>query len=131
MLLRCSKIANLTNMLTKEQAKNIASLFDHFLTSELKGWTNLDNFLEILENNLDDSQIYRECEALYSIHKTQEMGSPIDHINATRFVSDILEAVEAIVELYRDSTELIPKHRYILCYYLALCQNKQIICLNP
>lgn len=113
-------------MLSPEQSKNIVHLFNKFLDSESKGWSRIDDFLEMLEW-LDDLELYRECDALYSIHKTKKMGCPYIHSEATIcFVNGILEAVEAIIELYKETGSLHPKNRYVLSYYLALCQDGQI-----
>lgn len=96
------------------------------MESELKGWTNLDNYLEILEN-LDDNQIKKECDSLYSIHRTKTMGCPYDHPQGSIcFVGRILEAVEEILNLYDETKYLPANNRYILCYYLSLCQDGQI-----
>ncbi len=118
-------------MISKDQAQNISHLFSRFMESELKGWTDLDNFLELL-SYLDDDQLYREAEVLYSFHKNQNMGCPYVHEEgSTCFVPKILEAVEAITELYQEVGNLLPKHRYILEYYLGLAQDGMIILLDP
>jgi hypothetical protein len=115
-----------TKMLTPEQSKNITYLYTKFLESEVKTWTSLDSFLELLEF-LDDDQIYRECEVLYSFHRVKNMGCPYDHgVGVTCFVPRVLEAVESILELYKDTGNLHPKNRYVLVTYLGLCQDGQI-----
>jgi hypothetical protein len=114
-------------MLSTEQARNIAYLFRKFLESEAKGWCALDDYLELLEY-LDDDQLYREAEVLYSIHKTKNMGCSYIHKEGTKcWVVDILDAVEAITELYKETGNLHIKNRYVLANYLALCQDQQII----
>lgn len=127
-----SKTVIHTDMLSKEQVSNLTYLYNKFDESELKGWTSIDDFLELIENNLDDDQIYREAEVLYSYHKNQKVGCPYLHVDgSTCFVPCILEAVEAITELYQETGNLLKKHRYILGYYLALAQDQQIILLDP
>jgi hypothetical protein len=114
-------------MLSSDQTKNITYLYNKFLDSELNGWTNLDNFLELLEY-LDDDQLYRECEVLYSHHKRKTMGCPYEHTkDSVCFVKGILEAVEAITDLYQETGNLHPNNRYVLAYYLALCEDGQIV----
>ena len=114
-------------MMSESQVKNITHIYTKLMEAELKGWTNLDNFLELLEF-LDDDEIYREAEALYSVHKTKKMGCPYIHKEGTVcFVVGILEAVEAITDLYQETGNLHPKNRYLLCNYLALCQDGQIV----
>lgn len=118
-------------MLTKEQASNIAYLVQKFMESESKGWCDIDNYMELL-GFLDDDQLYREAEVLYSYHRNQKMGCPYPHSEgSTCFVPGILEAVEAITELYQEVGNLLPKHRYVLEYYLGLCEDGQIVLLNP
>lgn len=118
-------------MLTTDQAKNIIYLYGAFLEAEKKGWSKIDDYLEILEY-LDDDQLHRECEALYSIHRTKKMGCPYEHKDGiVCFVIRILEAVEAITDLYKETSSLHIKNRYILCHYLALCQDGQIVSLEP
>lgn len=113
-------------MLTPEQSKNITFLYTKFLESEPKGWTNLDDYLELLDF-LDDKQIYLESEVLYSFHRTKNMGCPFIHGEGTIcFVPRVLEAVESILELYEETGNLHPKNRYVLSNYLALCQDGQI-----
>ena len=124
------KIVSPTKMISPEQAKNITDLYGKFLASESKGWSRIDDFLELLEF-LDDSEIYRETEVLYSVHKTKKMGCPYIHSEGTIcFVHGILEAVEAIVGLYEETENLHPKNRYILAYYLALSSDGQICILE-
>jgi hypothetical protein len=113
-------------MINKEQASNISYLYARFMESELKGWCEIDNYLELLEF-LDDDQLYRETEILYSYHRNKNMGCPYVHTEDMRcFVPIILEAVEAITDLYKETNNLHPKNRYIISNYLALCQGGQI-----
>lgn len=118
-------------MLSPVQVKNITYLYTKFMESELKSWANLDNILETLEY-LDDDQLYREAEVLYSYHKHQKMGCPYVHEKGTVcFVDNVLEAVEAITDLYKETGSLHARNRYILAYYLALAQDGQIVSLEP
>jgi hypothetical protein len=120
------KIVSPIKMISSEQVKNITYIYDQFISSELKGWNELDNLLWALEW-LDDSELYREAEVLYSYQKNKKMGCPYIHAEGTVcFVVRILEAVEAITDLYKETKNLHPKNKYILAYYLALCQDGQI-----
>ena len=113
-------------MLSSEQIKNITYVYSKLLESELKGWSTIDDYLELTEW-LDNDQLYRECEVLYSVHKTKKMGYPYLHAEGTVcFVVGILEAVEAILGLYMETGSMHIRNRYILCNYLALCQDGQI-----
>lgn len=119
--------ASPTDMMSEEEQKNITYFYNSFMENEKKGWTNLDDYLEILEW-LDNAQICRECNELYSIHKTKKMGCPHIHEKGSIcFVTRFLEAVEAILELHKNKKELHIKNRYLLCHYLALCHDKQIV----
>lgn len=118
-------------MLNSQQKKNITYLYGKFIESEARGnyaiWSEIDDYLAMLEY-LDDDQIYRESEALYSIHRTKKMGCPRVHKDGSVcFAVNVLEAVEAITDLYKIENYLAPSNRYILCYYLALCQDGQIV----
>ena len=118
-------------MMTPTQAKNITYLYDRFIESDAKGWNALDDYMELL-GFLDNDQLYREAEVLYSHQKNKKMGCPYLHSEGTVcFVVRILEAVEAITDLYKETGSLHPKNRYILENYLALCQDQQIISLEP
>ena len=118
-------------MLSSDQIKNITFVYVSLLDSELNGWENLDDFLEILEW-LDDLELYREAEILYSYHKNENMGCPYPHQEGSVcFVKNILDAVEAITDLYKETGNLHLKNRYILANYLALCQDGKIVSLEP
>jgi hypothetical protein len=97
------------------------------MEEEGKGWTNLDGYLELLEF-LDDLQLYKECELLYSYHKYKNMGCNYEHkLGSVCLVKNILEAVDAILELYKETGNLHVKNRYILAHYLALSQIGKIL----
>lgn len=117
-------------MMSDIQIKNITYLYTRFMESEINGWTDLDNYLESL-SWLDDLQLYREAEVLYSHHKYQKMGCPYVHTEGTVcFVTNIMDAVEAITDLYKDTGNLHPRNRYVLEYYLGLSQDGQIVSLQ-
>lgn len=127
MLLKCLTGVIHTNMMSPEQIKNITHIYSTLMDAEKKGWTNLDDYMELLEF-LDDDQLHRECDVLYSIHKTKKMGCPSGHEDGSKcFVVDFLEAIEAITDLYKETGNLHIKNRYLLCNYLTLCQDGQIV----
>lgn len=114
-------------MLDAYQVKNLTYLYDQFMKSEIKGWDKIDDYLELLEF-LDDDQLYRECDLLYSFHKNRNMGCPYKHVdNSQCFVRPLLDGVEAILNLYLNTGNMHPNNKYILRYYLALSQDGQII----
>jgi hypothetical protein len=117
-------------MLDSVQTKNLIFVYDELMSSEANGWTDIDDFLEVNEW-LDDSQIYRECEVIYSFHRNTKMGGPYeDNPKFDAFVKRILEAVDSILFLYQETNDLHIKNRYILSYYLALSQCGQIVSLD-
>lgn len=113
-------------MLSTEQAKNITFVFSKLLVSEKETWDDMDNLIEMLDF-LDDRQICIESEVLSIRHSNLNMGCPIKHTGDLCFVKNILEAVESIVELYKETGNLHPNNRYILSYYLAFYQSGYII----
>ena len=127
---KCLTDAIHTDMMSPTQIKNLTYVFTSLMASEKNGWTDLDEYMVLLEW-LDSDQLYRECDALYSIHKNEKMGCPYIHSEGTIcFVANVLEAVEAILELYRETNNLHVKNRYVLCNYLALCQDQQILIMS-
>jgi len=113
-------------MLTSEQAKNIIYVYSFLMETETNGWDRLDNHLEMLEW-LDDLQLYREAEVLYSYHRNKTMGCGKTHkpgVGCT--VKFIMEAVDSIIQLYEETDNLHPKNKYILSYYIALCKEGHI-----
>lgn len=117
-------------MLSSEEAKNITFVYSTIMESEIKGWSDLDNYLELLEF-LDDDQLYRESEVLYSFHKNENIGCPYPHkLGTSCFVKNVLEAVEAIIELYHETNYLHPRNRYILANYISLTQDGQVCLID-
>ena len=114
-------------MLDSAQIKNITYLYTKFMESEELGWSDVDDCLELLQF-LDDFQLCRECDVLYSHHKYKNMGCEFDHKpGSVCIVKNILEAVDAILELYKETNSLHVKNRYVLSHYLALAQVGKII----
>lgn len=127
MTLKCLKDVIHIDMLDSAQIKNITYLYNTFLENELLGWSGVDDVLELLEW-LDSDQLCRECDVLYSHHKYKNMGCEYDHKpGVTCLVKNILEAVDAILELYKETGNLHVRNRYILVHYLALSQIGKII----
>lgn len=113
-------------MLDSEQIKNITYVYDKLMNSESIGWAEIDDALELVEY-LDDDQLYRECDVLYVYQQSKTIVSVYEDTRATNFVKNILDASEAILNLYDETGNMHPKNRYILSYYLALCQVGQIV----
>lgn len=115
--------------MTKDQAKIVAYVYRKFLENENRGWDEMDDYLEILEY-LDDDQLYREADILLDKHTGKKLVCNMKHKNNRCFLSETIEAVLAILELYKDTSDLHKKNRYILQYYLALSQAGLIAVSN-
>lgn len=116
-------------MLSNEQSKNITYVYSKLLQSELSGWAEIDDCLEQIEW-LSDDELFRECELLYSYQKNGNVSSRYkDDSKATLFIRNLIEASDAILELYKETNNLHSNNRYILSYYLGLCQTGQIVLL--
>lgn len=116
-------------MLTPAERKNITFVYDKLLACETKGWAEVDEFMVYLEW-LDNDQLYREADVLYSKHKDKKIGCPYESDHRPGYfclVVFILEAVECILKLYKENTYLTESNRYILCNYLALQQAGQLV----
>jgi hypothetical protein len=114
-------------MMSPEQVKTVTYIYGLLMASEIKEWEKIDEYLQALEW-LSYFQLCNECEALYSIHQDNHLVCPyIEGEESTHFIVSMLEAVEAITQLYRETEDLHPRNRYILCYYLALCQDGQLV----
>ena len=100
------------------------------MDAEEKSWSEIDFFLELIEF-LDDDQLCREAEVLYSGHNGRNVGCPSElGPGVNQFVKEILEAADSILQLYRETNSLHIKNRYVLYYYLALSQAQRIVILD-
>lgn len=114
-------------MMNSEQKKNVTAVYNQLINSEARGWDGIDEYLEMLEY-LDDDQLHREADVLFSAHKNKPMGCPYPHKDPTNcFVKRVIEAAEAILELYKETGQMHKNNRYILQNYLALAQSEQIV----
>jgi len=120
-------------MLKKDQSKNIAYVYSKLIENDIDSrWTTTDDLLESIQW-ISDPELFVESEILYSYHKNKNMGCPVPHTDGTFcFVKNILEAVEDILELYKETNNLHKTGKYILQYYLVLYQTGSIVeLLNP
>ena len=114
-------------MLTPEESKNIRMVYIHLLESEKGGWDSLDDSLELLEY-LEDDQIVVEAEVALTNHKGKNMGCPHKHQKGDVCpVTNIIDATESILTLYRETFNLHEKNRYIISYYIALTNMGMIV----
>lgn len=113
--------------MTPEQVKVVAQVYNRFFDKETEDtWTDVDDYLSMLEW-LDDDQLYREADVIYEAHKFGKVRCDMDHPSTECFIPTVVDAVGAILDLYRETSNLHKNNRYILQYYLALCQAQVIV----
>lgn len=117
------------NMMTPDQAKTVSTVYRKFVAqdeSNSDDWTVLDEYMEKLDW-LEDHQLTIESEVKYNEHKSGEARCQYPHEKTECFVPVIMDAVMAILDLYKKTGNLHEKNRYILMYYLALSQANFIV----
>src|SRR5579864_4811848 len=108
-------------MMSQEQRKIVLDVYNHLLESEKRGWDGLDNYVEFLDY-LDNDQLHREADVIYSQHYNARVCCAQDHPPEQCFVPILVEAAGAILELYKESGNLHDRNKYILQYYIAMNQ---------
>jgi hypothetical protein len=109
-------------MMNQEQVRVVAQVYRQFLSSEdSRGWEAIDDYLDTL-GYIDDDQIIREAEVVLTYHRKGKVRCEKDHPEAECFAPKVVEAVQAIVELYKEGGQLHRNNRYVLEYYLAVDQ---------
>jgi hypothetical protein len=113
-------------MMNQEQVRVVAQVYREFLASEEnRGWEGIDDYLETLQF-LDDDQLGREAEVVLIQHRKGKAKCDKDHPESECFVPKIIEAVQAILDLVKETGHLHKNNRYILEYYLAVNQAGMI-----
>jgi hypothetical protein len=113
-------------MMNQEQVRVVAQVYRQFLSSEeTRGWEAIDDYLNNL-GYIDDDQLVREAEVVFLHHKTGKARCDKDHPESECFVPKVVEAVQAILELYKEGGQLHKNNRYVLEYYLAVDQAGMI-----
>jgi len=116
-------------MLNPDQSKIVSKSYLHLLSSERGGWSDIDEYLLLLDY-LEDDQLFREASVLYDRHKNSVVSCTEDHPREACFVPLLVESSQYIIELFEETHNLHPKNRYILSYYLALDQAGMILTDN-
>jgi hypothetical protein len=111
--------------MSKEEKDVVSIVYRRFIESESdKGWTDFDDNV-IFFDYLTDKEII--IESLVKISKQLNgVRCKVDHKIEHCFAPYILEAVEAITKLYKESEDLHEKNRYILIFYLVMCEMELI-----
>lgn len=112
--------------MTTEQRKIVTEVYNHLLESENRGWDGLDDYIGFLDY-LDNDQLHREADVVYSKHRLGPTKCAQDHTKEKCFIPVLIEAVDAILELYKESGSLHEKNKYILQYYIAMNQAGMIL----
>lgn len=113
-------------MMTSDQARAVAQVFRRFVNSEDRPWDDLDEQLNMLDW-LDDDQLHREADVVFEQHKNKNTRCSVPHKNDECFVPTIIEAVNAILELYKETGQMHKNNRYILQYYIGLTHIGMIL----
>lgn len=112
--------------MTPDQRNIVRRVYNHLLSHENRGWDELDDFVDYL-GFLDDNELHRECDILYSQHKNVAVKCQQKHSKEECFIPILVEAVFAIIELYKETNHLPIKNKYVLQYYLAMNQANMIV----
>ena len=112
--------------MSKDQVKTVVFVYNRLMENEKRGWDAIDDYMDWLEY-LDDDQLHREVDVMYEIHGRQQVKCSKDHGKEECLIPMLLEAVGAIIDLYKETGDLHEKNKYILQYYLALTQSDMII----
>lgn len=108
------------------ESKVVTEVYLKFIETEKRGWTAVDDYLEMLDF-LDDDQLHREADVIHSRHSVGNARCDTDHKKSECFVPTIVEAVGYVLDLYKDTGNMHPKNKYILQCYLALSQAGAIV----
>jgi hypothetical protein len=112
-------------MLSKEQSEIVKLVYTRFIDSEEEIWTEIDDNLE-MTGFMSSQELVNEC-----IIKFEQCSGGIFRCNQAHDQSKciapiILEGVGYILALYDKTSYLPPKNKYVLEYFLVLCELKMI-----
>lgn len=115
-------------MMTTDQVKNVTYVYTQLMESEKLrgGWDEIDESMHYL-GWIEDDQIAREADVAYEIHKRGKVKCALEHPGKECFVPNIVEAVGAILDLWRENGQLHKNNRYILEFYLAYTQAQMVV----
>lgn len=113
-------------MMSPDQRRAVSEVYNHLLESERRGWDGLDDYIGMLEF-LDNDQLHREADVIYEHHSKGTVRCHQDHSQDKCFIPVLVEAVGAILELYKDKGNMHDRNKYILQYYLAMNQTGLIL----
>ncbi len=108
-----------------QEVRNITNVFNKFLLTENNPkWEPFDDNMSYLEY-LEDSELVSEAHVMLIKHSQGSWGCGAVHENCP--ISNVLEAVESILELQKTAEKLHVNNRYILEFYLTMSQMGEIV----
>jgi hypothetical protein len=114
-------------MLTKEDKEKIDKVYKKFLQAEETGWTELDENILLLDN-LKDREVLVESQIRAIEHSAKGIRCHRDHgPKEGCYAPKIFEVVELIIKQNPHARKLVPEDRYILIYYLTMCEMEFLI----
>lgn len=111
--------------MTREQVEAVKLVYTRFIESEEIRWSSLDDQLEWFDY-LKDSEMITESTIRYEVHSKGTFRCSQNHKQEHCMAPIILDAVKAILDLYKATKELHIKNRYILSFYLSMSELKMI-----
>jgi hypothetical protein len=116
--------------MTMNNEKDVLKIvYDRFLSFEEESWSHFDELMEYFEF-LKNEEVIVEAALKMQIHEHRGIKCCQDHGTENCFAPTILSAVSTIVELYSQNGFLSSENRYILVYYMVLCELKIILSAN-
>lgn len=113
--------------MSPDQVRNVANVYRRLmLHEEGRGWTKLDDDMAHL-SYLDDDELVREAEVAFCHHDGKNPRCPKDHDIRECFIPTLIDAVTAILDLYRETENLHVNNRYVIECYLAIDQQGSIV----
>lgn len=108
-------------MMTPEQTKIVKLVYNRFIGSESNKWNEIDDNLEFV-SYLNDKELIEEVRVKLEKHSWGTFRCNEEHAIEICFAPIILESVLAIDDLYKATGELHEKNRYILTYFMTMCE---------
>lgn len=112
-------------MMSREQSDTVKMVYARFIDSESEGWTRIDDAIELC-SYLSDSELVMEATLKFERHCKGTFRCEQNHQQIHCFAPFILDAVEAILNIYVNNEELHEKNKYILTYYIAMSELNMI-----
>ena len=113
-------------MMSQYKRKACAIAYTHLVSKEEMAWGPLDDSISYLEY-LNDGELHREADVIYENHSRNNVKCDQKHTKDECFIPILMEAVGAILELYKETGNMHANNRYILQYYLAMSHLGMIV----